>query len=283
MVHVRKVTNGLDTEAVKQLTSAWTFANVIGRSLNVMISYRPINGDEMTAEEHLAAYARFRNKLGVHARLRGFQPVYVWTLEADEKGRGIHMHVLMHVPPRWRDDFDDTVIGWEKGPDEIDVRDAGRKVTFTSGGRKRSPIGYVCKLMTPQAAWARGLTRYRGTFPIKGKRWGTTANLTVKAQAAYHERRAPKPPEAIIQQTMQPASCGLFRGRRSSTPSAAQSRDRKVSPCSALGKILGETNGSAKKVKGRRGDARKGRGPLSRACDAGGHGRHVGRHGQDLH
>jgi hypothetical protein len=255
MVHVRKITNGLDTEAVKQLTSAWTFANVIGRSLNVMLSYRPINGDEMTAEEHLAAYARFRNKLGCYARLRRFQPVYAWTLEADESGTGIHMHVLMHVPPRWRDDFEATAIGWEQGPDEIDVRTASRKVTFTTGDRKRSAIGYLCKQSTPQAAWARGLTRYRGTFPIKGKRWGTTANLTAKAQAAYHERRSPRPPEAIIQPTVRPALCGLFHAREASPITSQRATGpgarRRISSGTALSKKRIETHGSATETQAR--------------------------------
>lgn len=189
MVNTQRTTRGLNTNQVKDLDAAWHHAHRIGRPLNVLISVRPIDIDDMTPAERCAFFARFRNKLGVYARSHGFEPTWAWTREANyPDGSGEHMHVLMHVPARHRQDFDDTVIGWLPGAAEIDLTTANQRTRFDYEGKRLSAIAYISKQMTPQAWYKRGLIRQPGG-PILGKRGGTTKNLSWKAIADYRASR----------------------------------------------------------------------------------------------
>jgi len=69
---------------------------------------------------------------------------------------------------------------------------------ITYGGRRHSAIAYICKQMTSQAWYKRGLTRKSGG-PIMGKRGGVSANLTAKAIAAQERAKdaAPIAPVAM--------------------------------------------------------------------------------------
>ena len=125
-----------------------------------------------------------RNKLGVYARLRGFEPTFAWSREVNPNGTGEHLHVLMHVPAKHRSDFETTLMGWYPGPAEADVRKADQRTRFTYAGKRHSALGYICKQMTTQAWYGRGLTRKAGG-PVLGKRGGTTKNLDRQARAAF--------------------------------------------------------------------------------------------------
>jgi hypothetical protein len=184
MAHRRRVTKGLDTNQVKELNGGWHHAARIGRPLNVLISVRPIDIDIMTPAERCRAFASFRNKLGVYARYRRLPPTYAWSREINPDGTGEHMHMLMHVPLRHRSHFDDIVVGWHPGPGEVDVPTANQRTRFTHNGKRLSAIGYICKQMTSQAWFKRGLIRTAGG-PILGKRSGVTKNLDWRAQAAF--------------------------------------------------------------------------------------------------
>jgi hypothetical protein len=184
MTNVRRQTKGLNTDQVKELFEGWHHAARIGLPLNVMISVRPINIDEMTLADRCRAFAGVRNKLGVYSRLRGFEPTFVWSREANPHGTGEHLHVLMHVPAKHGQDFEATLIGWYPGPAEADARKAHQRTRFTWNGKRHSAIGYICKQMTPQAWYGRGLTRKAGG-PVLGKRGGTTMNLDRHARAAF--------------------------------------------------------------------------------------------------
>jgi hypothetical protein len=188
MSNMRRLTNGLDTDQVKELNYAWHHAGRIGRPLNVMISVRPIDIDETTTADRCRMLAALRNKLGVYTRLRGFEPTFVWSREVNPDGTGEHLHVLMHVPAKHRSDFEATLFGWYPGPAEADVRKADQRTRFTWNGKRHSAIGYICKQMTPQAWYGRGLTRKAGG-PILGKRGGTTKNLDRRARAAFRAFR----------------------------------------------------------------------------------------------
>jgi hypothetical protein len=70
----------------------------------------------------------------------------------------------------------------------MDVRAAHYRVTLTDSGKRKSAISYICKQMTPQAWWRRGLIRVPGG-KILGKRGGVSANLTSKAINLFNRER----------------------------------------------------------------------------------------------
>lgn len=190
----RRETKGLNTDQVKEISGAWHHAARIGLPLNALISFRPFDPDgQLRPEDHCRLYRRFRNKLSVYARQRDFQPTYVWTRESNPDGTGEHLHVLMHVPQRCWDHFEETVIGWHPDAGEIDVTRAHQRMRFTHQGKKFSAVGYILKQMTPQAWFRRGLTRKKGGS-ILGKRGGVTRNLNRAAQAAYTPGRGHQRP-----------------------------------------------------------------------------------------
>ncbi|MBV9393513.1 MAG: hypothetical protein JOZ84_03790 [Methylobacteriaceae bacterium] len=184
MTNVRRQSKGLNTDQVKELDYGWRHAAIIGRPLNLMISTRPIDVDELALVERCQLFAAVRNKLGVYARLRGFEPTFVWSREVNPDGTGEHMHVLMHVPSKYRAEFEQTVLGWLPGAAEIDVIRANQKTRFTWNGRRLSAVGYISKQMTPQAWYRRGLLRKPGGA-VLGKTGGITKNLDRRAREAF--------------------------------------------------------------------------------------------------
>src|SRR4051794_29227647 len=107
-MNFRNLTKGLTTDQIKELSEAWHHAKRIGLSLNTLVTFRPAT--PLTPEEHNAAYAGFRNKIGVYARQHHFTPASVWSRECNPDGSGEHLHMLVHVPAKWRRHFEETVI-----------------------------------------------------------------------------------------------------------------------------------------------------------------------------
>lgn len=187
MVYRFKKSSGLNTDQVRELNHAWHHASSIGRPLNKFLSLRPLDIDGLDPADRCHLFARFRNKLGVFARSKGFIPTYIWSREINTDGTGEHMHVLIHVPRRYHERFDATVIGWYPGPGEIDITPANHHVRVHNG-KRLSAMGYICKQMTPQAWYKRGLARKAGGT-LNGKRGGVSTTLDWRAQAAWRERR----------------------------------------------------------------------------------------------
>lgn len=184
MVHRQRETKGLNTNEVKNLNAAWHHAAKIGRPLNALISLRPLDIDDITPRERSQLFAGFRNKLGVYARGRGFPPTFAWSREINPDNTGEHIHVLMHVPKRHRQHFEETVTGWFPGPAEMDVTSASQHTRISRNGKRLSAIGYISKQMTPQAWYKRGLIRKAGGA-ILGKRSGVSLNLDWRARADF--------------------------------------------------------------------------------------------------
>jgi hypothetical protein len=184
----RRESSGLDRKRLNELINGWFHARRLGLSLNAFVSFRPIAGDELAPVERCKLFARVRNKLGVYARLHRFPPTFVWAREIHCDHTGEHLHVLMHVPDRLFGDFQQRLVKWFPGPGEMDVRAAHYRVTLTDSGKRKSAISYICKQMTPQAWWRRGLIRVPGG-KILGKRGGVSANLTSKAITHFNQDR----------------------------------------------------------------------------------------------
>jgi hypothetical protein len=140
--------------------------------------------DDLPPEERCRTWAAFRNKLEIYARQHGFAFVAVWTRESNPDGSGEHLHVLLHVPKRWRTHLEEIAIGWHSGPAEIDISLANYQVRYTPDGKRLSVAGYIMKQMTPQAWYKRGLIRKAGGA-VLGKRGGCTLNIGWKAREAY--------------------------------------------------------------------------------------------------
>jgi hypothetical protein len=185
MANYRRTTKGLNREDVTDMSDAWHHARKIGRPLNVMVTLRPLDIDDLApAERRRRIWNGLLNKLGVYARYYQFPWAAVWSFEINPDGTGEHIHVLMHVPACQRAHFDNTVYGWFDDPGAVDVGAAHQMTSFTWHGRRLNAISYISKQMTSQAWYRRGLIR-KGGGPILGKRWGCTRNIAWKAREAW--------------------------------------------------------------------------------------------------
>jgi hypothetical protein len=192
-MHRRKATKGLTHKQVPTMNSGWHHARRIGRPLNQLVTFRPMNIDELSEHDRCTLFAKLRNKLAGYARKQGVPATYAWSREVGIAGAGAgeHMHVLIHIPARLHGHFASIVWTWlpERSDDgeymsAVDVRPANQRTQFTEGGKRLNAIGYLCKQMTPQAAYRRRMNRRAGGA-ILGKRGGVTANIGRKAIEAW--------------------------------------------------------------------------------------------------
>lgn len=189
MGNCRKTTRGLTKNELVVLSEGWHHAARLGLRLNLMLTLRPLDED-MTPSDHCRAYAALRNKVGVYARQHGFRPAFIWSREANPDGEGEHLHMLVHVPEKWRKHFIETAIGWWPGPGEMDIRPASQKTVITDDGMPHSALTYLCKQMDNRTRWKRGL-RYQKGGEVLGKRAGVSATLSIKAIEDYRAQPIP--------------------------------------------------------------------------------------------
>lgn len=201
----RRITRSLTQQQVKLLESAWHHAARTGRPANTLVTFRPIDIDTKTGIERCRLFNKLRKKLDQYARQYGFPLSIAWARESAEDGVGEHLHCLIHVPPRHRKHFSDTVWGWlperAAGADgveymtSVDVRPAHQRTQFTEAGKRYNAIGYLVKQMSSRAGgrvvgvgaesrWVRHMHQVKGG-PIFGKRAGVSLSLGKKAVDAW--------------------------------------------------------------------------------------------------
>lgn len=180
----RKISRALGLPAVRDLTSAWHHARMIGQPVNRFITFRPHDIDEQNPEQRIVTWTIWRNKLAQFARDHRFDFTCLWTRESERHtGRHEHLHVLMHVPRELLSRFDKLVESWCEGTDEIDVRGCTYRTTRNGKGGEKSVLTYISK-NSPQAGRYLNRTIQLGG-PIFGKRYGLSTNLTAKARARH--------------------------------------------------------------------------------------------------
>jgi len=103
-------------------------------------------------------------------------PAYAYTREVALETLAEHMHMLCHVPAKHRAKFLALANGWGDEPGACHAREASTKGYWSEQGYWFSDLNYICKQMTPQAAFRRPYNRIGGA-PIEGARWGASRNI----------------------------------------------------------------------------------------------------------
>jgi hypothetical protein len=94
------------------MTAAWSHAWRIGSPLNQLVTFRPMDVDQLSGSQRCDLFAKLRNELGGYARSQAFPATFVRSREVARDGVGEHMQVLIHVPDRLHRHFEATVLGW---------------------------------------------------------------------------------------------------------------------------------------------------------------------------
>lgn len=182
----RRQTNTLSSTDIRRLEAAKYNAEKLGRPLNCFATFNPRRGGGTFTQDPADLFADVRNWIKMRLRRYGVEPTAIWTIENSPAGDQPHMHVYLHLPPKFIPDFHVAFTTNYPGDDGYgsvaDVRRDNGKAMLHSSGRIGSTFNYMTKQMDAQARYAR---RYRVTAappgPFVGRRFGMTANIAVSA------------------------------------------------------------------------------------------------------
>ncbi|MBN8819303.1 MAG: hypothetical protein J0I80_11380 [Sphingomonas sp.] len=195
----KRTTVSLSTAQVRLIQNAVDHADRIGLPLNRMITVDwTLAGitDPQASRQHL---------LGLiydWMRSRGHASAHVWVMENGPR-HGVHSHVLMHVPPSLRKDFNRLFRSWRKQVGipwkryVVHSRHVGltANAAFAKGDRAsylhnaHAATAYILKAASASARRSAGLSgRYAQFSEVVGKRCGTSRNLGESAIQWFQAR-----------------------------------------------------------------------------------------------
>jgi hypothetical protein len=172
----RKSTNFLSNDDFKAIIAADAKATALGLPFNVLITFHPRNVRDMGLEDWLAECKRIRNNYCQFGRQNRFERAWLYVREVALETMAEHMHLLCHVPKKLRATLIANAKGWGREPEACHACTATTKGYWSRRGYWFSGLLYICKQMSPQAAFRRPYWRIAGA-PIDGARWGASRNI----------------------------------------------------------------------------------------------------------
>lgn len=132
---------------------------------------------------------RFLERMGKWLRYRNVIPAYLWVIE-DGRVKGLHSHILVHVPSEHLSDFKRKVPAWVD--DDIDQSTVDvRRTRYGDGPSRLSGIKgrlrYILKGSDADVSVLLNVNlKHQGT--VVGKRCGTSQCLGAKSRQMQRKR-----------------------------------------------------------------------------------------------
>ena len=191
-VGLRKVSRCIRLKrTVVALLDAAAHAERLGRPLNLFISVKPTEMDEMPAEDRPRYWQQLICAIGQPLRNAGLSVTHLWSRESCRlfnDGRSEHLHLLIHIPNRkMRRKIEAYLNTRFKQAGDVDIRPASTAAKRTSNGRYHCIVTYVLKNMSPSVARGTSMS-YRPGGPILGKRCGCSRDIDSRAVAEWRAR-----------------------------------------------------------------------------------------------
>jgi hypothetical protein len=189
-MNIRKPRKALDHKEVRNLQEAVKFAEKIGKPMRTTITVQPAALD--TYPPDLGQWvAIVLNRLRIWCVRRGAGYFAIWVRENYVGLRKEHLHILLHVPDKFRDELDLVLRRWLPGkPEVVEVGDVTFKVD-RYGRRINKALTYMLKQMTPQAHVSVGRQvrrenkcRHTGAAvaAVLGRKCGTSRSLNANSR-----------------------------------------------------------------------------------------------------
>ncbi len=175
-MNFRKSSNSLSVHDLRAIMAADAEATRLGLPLNVLITFHPRDTLTMALVERLSEFKRIRDNYCQFGRQNGFERAWLYVREIALTSMAEHMHLLCHVPRKLRKRFIALACGWGCEPDACHARMASTREYWSRWRYRFSDLLYICKQMSPQAAFNRPYRRIEGG-PIDGARWGASRNI----------------------------------------------------------------------------------------------------------
>ena len=177
----RRVTRTIGLKAAENIVMAAGFADQLGLPLNRFVTVRwegrqsigTIQTRQGLLIERMSKWLRYRN----------VPPAYLWVIE-NGLARGLHSHILIHVPSEHLKAFKRKAPTWIDGTIDkstVDVRRTryGHGLDRLNGLKGR--LRYILKGGDEQVSRLISVDlKHQGT--VAGKRSGTSQNIGVKAR-----------------------------------------------------------------------------------------------------
>ena len=132
---------------------------------------------------------RFLERMGKWLRYRNVTRAYLWVIE-NERVKGLHSHILVHVPSEYLSDFNRNVPAWVDGDIDQSTVDV-RRTRYWEGPSRLSGIKgrlrYILKGGDADVSVLHNVNQmHQGT--VVGKRCGTSQSLGAKSRQLQTKR-----------------------------------------------------------------------------------------------
>ena len=190
---------GITAQERKNLRRADGFATVIRRPLRTTLDFHPVHLDAYPEGELDDFFAALRTRISTWCGRKGIRCFWVWTRENYVGDRREHLHLVMHLPSRFRGELEAHIRRLYPGGAAL-VR-IGDRTSYRCPDTRRwvDGLDYRMKQLRGDAVGAPGPTRLpRETksrhdgapvAPVYGKRCGVSDSLTVRAEKAWEASR----------------------------------------------------------------------------------------------
>jgi hypothetical protein len=191
----KTLSKGITSRERRDVLRADGFAGVIRRPLNTTFDFHPCRLDIYPTAALGTFFSDLRMRISTWLRRTRIGTYWVWTRENYEGDRREHLHIVMHLPPRFRAELEDHVRGlFPGGPDLVGI---GERVNVRNPktGRWDDGLRYRMKQLRGDAVGAPGPTRLNRetrsrrdgspVAPVFGKRCGVSDTLTLKAERKW--------------------------------------------------------------------------------------------------
>jgi hypothetical protein len=154
-VNIRKLRGALDHHQVRDILDAEHFAEKRGNWLNTTISIHPKLLADYPGD--IAGWlSGFLNHLRIWCGRAGFGYFTIWVRENYEGGGRDHVHLLLYVPERQREGFEEAVRRWLPGEPNV-VQFGKPEIDRTKSGQlANKALTYFLKQMTSKAWFSLG-------------------------------------------------------------------------------------------------------------------------------
>ncbi|MBL0407806.1 hypothetical protein JKG68_28270 [Microvirga aerilata] len=191
---------GITAQERKNLRRADGFATVIRYPLRATLDFHPVHLDAYPEGELDDFFAGLRTCISTWCGRRKIGCFWVWTRENYIGDRREHLHMVMHLPPRFHNQLEDHIRRLYPGGEKL--VQIGNRTSHRCPDTTRwvDGLDYRTKQLRGDAVGAPGPTRLpRETksrhdgapvAPVYGKRCGISDSLTVRVEKAWEASRS---------------------------------------------------------------------------------------------
>ena len=177
----RRVTRTICLKAAENIVLAAGFADQLGLPLNRFVTVLWEGGQSIGTIQ--TRQGLFIERMSKWLRYRNVSPAYLWVIE-NGPAKGLHSHILIHVPSKHLKAFKRKAPTWVDGPIDkstVDIRRTryGHGLNRWNGLKGR--LRYILKGGDKAVSSLMRINlKHQGT--VVGKRSGTSQNIGVKAR-----------------------------------------------------------------------------------------------------